>query len=587
MLDQKNSSNYRGGQPRSFAPQFRLATVGLIATIAAFSGTLAAQEIQSFKLVPKTIYEKRPVKVTRLVDEVVNEKQQVTTQKVMWQTETRQRRQVEYMPVRKMSEREERTVVRKPVTETMYREKRTEETTYDTAIEMRDEQYTVTEPVIETKMREEKYTVRKPVTQKLVEVQRTTSYKPVCQTETRMVQQDSVVQQSYVVRDSSRRPRLRALSPGFYSDPVTGETAYRNRGLHWVQPSTTVQAAATVPTLVPQQTNKVSYIPEVVEKRTPVEVTRFVEKVETRRVPYEVKKMVDRVETRKVPVEVKIPKKKVTIEQVPYTRTTYKDEVTVKKVPYTETTYEKIEKVESYEVEVPRWVTVTKEVDVPRTVTRRVEYEVMKEFPRTIMMKVPLDACGNPVGPAVPVDGQQTTQPVFSNSTPADGVPRLESDSGSTSVQRVAPESNGLNVVAESSTSKPEPYRGDLQLLETKTIEEKAIRVPSSVLIPDTTPTAENPRGKLLPIPKPNVVSQTPPPTTTNETSGRNELGSGESRSPGVGAVAMPDDVPVETGDENAAERPPTDSNLLTVPKWTPPSENKLLDVPPKWVLPE
>ena len=256
---------------------------------------------------------------------------------------------------------------------------------------------------METEMRTESYTVRKPVTKKMIEVTKTTTFKPVVESETEMVSAQVPVIQLGSTPDANARPRAQWLQRGYYTDPSTGQTVYRKPGFHWVQPNTASASVGLAPVLVPQEVSKLSFVPETTEERKPIEITRYVEEEKTRKVPVEVQKMVERTETRRVPYEVKVPKTTITTEKIPYKRTTYKEEVITKKVPYTRSTLKKVETIEPYEVEVPRWITKTEEVEVPKTVQRKVEYEVMQDVAKVVMMKIPLDVCGNPLAMPSPV----------------------------------------------------------------------------------------------------------------------------------------------------------------------------------------
>ena len=525
-----------------------------------------AQEPSAYKLVPQTVFEQQPVKVTQWVDETVHETQQVTTYKMVWQTETRERRNVEYKPVRKTVEREKRVVVRKPIVETLFREQRTEETTYDEVTEMRDETYTVRKPVRETRMREEQVTVRQPVTEKLIQVQRTTTYRPVVRTQTMMVPSQAVVQQFQTAIDPTRRARMRRLTPGFYTNPVTGQTEFRRRGLHWVQPTVSVPVASTVPVLVPQQVGQVDFVPETTEQRKPVEITRFVEKVETRKVPIEVERIIEETATRKVPVTVRIPRKKVTIEKVPYTRTTFRDEVTVTKVPHTETTYEKVETIEPYTVEVPRWIPETKEIRVPRKVSKRVEYEEMREVPRTIMMKVPLDACGNPLPGVAPIRSEM----------PETGTTSSQTTTSSTATKQNYRPDSGNSILSDEKPAEFNSYPGELKLINSKTLDETSER---SVVQPDTSVKAERPEMKLKSIVPPAKDSREETDSSQSEAGPKELVGPavGEERENngtaqsglrsedtppesnkqlGEKARLPEDNPPKASGDEAAADRP-------------------------------
>lgn len=543
-----------------------------------------AQVVYSYQLVPQTVYEKKPVTVSRWVDETVMDKQQVTSYKPVWEKETRERRQVSYKPVQKTSEREQRVVTYKPIVETLYRENRIEETTFETVTEYRDEQYIVRKPVIETQMREETYTVRKPVTENLIEVNRVTTYKPVLKPETTLVPMQTQMDMMLAVPDNNQRPRLRRLEAGYYTDPATGLAVYRNRGLHWVQPTVALPAASTVPTLVPQQTNRVEYVPETVETRKPVEVTRYVDSVVTQKVPVEVQRMVEQVETRKVPVTVRKPTTRVVVEKVPYTKTTYQEEVVVKKVPFVETTYQKVETVEPYEVEVLKWIPETREVETPRTVRRRVEYQMMQDVPRTVMMKVPVDVCGNPLGNPVPVynspplvQSPPVVQSPVMSSLQLGNSSELSSGFGTTLTRRVDPGLGG----SVSEIAPVTRYQGTLELVRPKSLEETSGRS-NSVLVPET-PASATPQTELGKLDRPE--DETGHQKTLDETSGRTEKENAENQSQvdpnegsdpaqptnddsGAGnestesrdvvpAVTMPEVEPSRTGDENAAERTP------------------------------
>jgi hypothetical protein len=358
----------------------------------------------SYRIVPKTVYKRQPKTASRWVNETDYQTQKVTSYEPAYTTETRYRETKTRKPVTKTRMVTRERTIKQPITETKYRERIVETESYENVTEMRDKEFEVRKAVTRTEMRDEKVTVRKEVVQNLVEVERTTTYRPVTVPETSLVPADVAVNQLYSVPDPSRRPRLQALAPGYYTDPATGQSVYRRRGLHWVQPSVSVQAAGTVPGLVAQPSERTTYVPETNEKRTPVEVKRYVDRIETRKVPVEVETMVVETETRKVPVTVRKPKIERTIEKVPYTETRYVDKVITEEVPVTETTYETTTDREPYEVEVASWKTVTKEVQVPKTVRRRVDYQTTRDIPHTIMMKIPIDCYGNAIGPATPVD---------------------------------------------------------------------------------------------------------------------------------------------------------------------------------------
>ncbi|MFT7633493.1 MAG: hypothetical protein ACI87E_004549 [Mariniblastus sp.] len=511
---------------------------------------VSAQDPVGYKFEPRIVTETAPVTLTKWVDETVNEKKTITTYKHVTQTETRYRTTTEYRPVQETSEREERTVVQKPIQETKFRRQETTSTTYDTVTEMRDEKYTVRKPVIETQMRSEQYTVRKPITEQLIEVQKTTTFKPVTNQNGSYTPGSAVIALR-AVADPNQRQRLQMLAPGNYTDPATGQTVYRRRGLHWVQPSMTV--AETAPTLFPNNANSVTYVPETTEVRKPVEITRYVDQTETRQVPVQVQKTIEQVETRKVPVTIRIPRTKTVVEDVPYTETTYRDVVTVTKVPVTTTTYEKFQTKEPYEVEVSRWIPVTEEVDVPRTVRRKVDYTEQRKVSRTVMYKIPVDALGNPVGKATAVRIEEAATPPTLESEFSEGYgttrgkPRTENfsplDSTSRGNEKSILERNNAEETEIPDEDNQSSYRGTLQWAQPITTRKPTIDVP------DTRTTADSMGlsrivGQGDDAPLKGAAPATPKATDAN------------TKPDVIKDAKMPEDVPSETGNENAGGPP-------------------------------
>ena len=131
--------------------------------------------------------------------------------------------------------------------------------------------------VYKRQMRTEKYMVRKPVTEKMIEVTKKTTYKPVVKSKTTMVPTQVPVIQLGSTPDPNARPRAQWLERGYYTDPATGQSVFRKRGLHWVQPHIGAASVGVVPALIPQEKMEVSYEPETTEERTPIEVTRYVD----------------------------------------------------------------------------------------------------------------------------------------------------------------------------------------------------------------------------------------------------------------------------------------------------------------------
>lgn len=382
----------------------------LLATIIALPISGLATQAQAQRITYKEIQVKRtidePVTKRRWVEKKTFETDLETRQKQVIQTEKRQRVTITQKPVTETKYRIETVKRQKPVTVEKFRERRTKQTTYKTVTGYRDETKTVREPVIETEMRTERVTVKKPVTKELIEVQKTTTMKPVVKKET---QYDVVPGQTLysVLPDASQRSRVRLLSRGYYTDPVTGLTVYRRGGLHWVQPNAAIPAGQTPSTVVPREVESTTFEPEVVETRRPISVTRMVEETIEREVPHEVKKYVERTVTKKVPYEYKIPVDKVIVEKIPYTETTYEEEVTERRVPYTQTRMQEVRTVEDYEVEVPRYVTQTVKKEKP--VHKWVEEKFQTTVQRTVYetMKVPCNADGEPLSDPVPLGARE------------------------------------------------------------------------------------------------------------------------------------------------------------------------------------
>ena len=214
-----------------------------------------------------------------------------------------------------------------------------------------------------------------------------------------MVAETTLTPTNVVVPALAGRPRAAFLRPGYYTDPVSGLTAYRRRGLHWVAPP-----APVVPALVPQTTNRLAYVPQVEQKIEPIEISRFVDQVETRKVPVEVQRMEERVETRKVPVEVRRPRQVTKVERIPYTETTYQEVETVRRIPVIEETMQKVETIEPVEKTTARWVEKQEAIETPKIVRKKVAYTTTKRVPYTVMMRVAVDSFGNDIGEPEPVD---------------------------------------------------------------------------------------------------------------------------------------------------------------------------------------
>ena len=452
--------------------------LALTTLIPSIPGPVGAQEI-CYRYIPQTVYENRPVTVSKWVNETVYETQKVTTYKPVWQTETRERRTTVLKPVYKTKYREERHIVRRPVIEKTFEERRIEETTFETVTEYREERVVVEKPVIETEYREERVLVRKPVTQTVMKTEQTTVLKPVQTTETQYTPAVGLTQQWGVA--PSRR-RLQWMEGGYTLDPVTGAWVYQRPGLHWVRKPEWQLQPALVPTLTEQTVNRITYVPETVVRQVPIQTTTYQDRIEVRKVPIQVQKMVRQTEVRKIPVTVQKPVTKIRVEKVPVERIVrYQDQEVVRRVPIKELTYERVEKVEPYEVQTCQWVAETREIQVPRTVRRRVDYQITQSVPRTVLKRVAVDPFGN----------------LIPESTAASSA----AESGALQTVQSTVTGNGAMSTTRPADS-PIVYYGRPIYLDELNREK-----PDSVIVPETVKKVAEPETSTVPIaPKPDTI---------------------------------------------------------------------------------
>jgi len=373
-----------------------VAAVPSVAT--AQSSTTTQQTIPTWKTWAQTFTREEPVTEYRWEEKEVIETSYKKKMVPVYQTEMVEEKSISYRPVTKTSERVENYKEIEPVTVTKYREREVCETKYDTVTEMREEKYIAKRPVTETVMRDQQFNVREKVTEQSVQYRDVTTYKPTT------VEETTLTPANVLVPGTVPTDRLRAtwLRPGYYTDPATGLTAWRRRGLHWAAPS--APATAVVPALVPQTSTRTAYVPEVSRKAEPVEISRFVDRVETRKVPVEVERIEETVETRKVPVEVKRARQVKRVEKIPYTETTYREIQKTRRVPVVEKTLQKVETIEPVEKTTAKWVEKQEAIETPKIVRRKVAYQTTKKVPYTIKMRVRIDSYGNSIGEPEPAD---------------------------------------------------------------------------------------------------------------------------------------------------------------------------------------
>lgn len=369
------------------------------AAVAVPSIATAQNSPTTWKTWAQTFTREEPVTEYRWEENEVMETSYKKKMVPIYQTETVEKKSITYRPVKKTSERVENYKELEPVTVTKYREREVQETKYDTVTEMREESYISRRPVTETVMRDKEFKVREKVTEKGFQYRDVTTYKPTAVAQTALVPTNVLVPAT----TPADRLRMQWLRPGYYTDPASGLTAWRRRGLHWAMP--TAPAATVVPALVPQTTAGTAYVPEVSRKAEPVEISRFVDRVETRQVPVEVERIEETVETRKVPVEVKRARQVTRLEKIPYTETTYREVQRTRRVPVVEETMQKVETIEPVEKTTAKWVEKQEAIKTPKIVRRKVAYTTTKKVPYTVKMRVRVDSYGNSIGdpePAAP-----------------------------------------------------------------------------------------------------------------------------------------------------------------------------------------
>ena len=365
-----------------------LASICLLATSQNAAPLFAQEDCDCYRMVPQTVYEQRPITVSRVVNETVFKKEKITTYKPVWTTEKRERVRVSHEPVTQTSEREETYRVFRPLIETKYREREVSETAYETTTEVREEKYRVQRPVTEVEYCEEQYRVKRPVTERFLKTENITTYKPINIRETALI--PGVEYENRWVMDPATR-RLRWLPRGCYIHPTTGQVVYKRPGLHWLPEQRASLQTTARPTLNMQEFDRTAYVPETQQRQTPVDITKYVDEIQTRKYPVQVQRMQEEMHVVKVPYKVHRPVTRTKTERIPYEQVTYKMEEHVRKVPVTKVTWERVEEVTPYERQVCRWVAETKEIQVPQTIQRTQDYQITETIPRRTVLRLPMD----------------------------------------------------------------------------------------------------------------------------------------------------------------------------------------------------
>jgi hypothetical protein len=193
-------------------------------------------------------------------------------------------------PIEMVIEREETVTVQRPVYETVEREER----------------FVVRRPVVERSEREESYIVRRPVLETSEREERFVVQKPVYETADR---DERVIVRRPVVE---RAEQLQTYSVQM---PIT---TYR-----------LVDSGCGTCTRLPE----VTYAPQQVVRRVPIETVRYVDEVQVRKVPIQTVRYVEQQEVRKVPVQTLRYVEERVVRKVPVETVTYVEEQVVRKVP--------------------------------------------------------------------------------------------------------------------------------------------------------------------------------------------------------------------------------------------------------------
>lgn len=447
----------------------RILCLSVMACSLMVSATSAQVPCQSYRIVEKTVYEQKPVTTYRQETEWVTEEQEVTTYEDVWVTEYET--VTSYKPVFETNERYETRVVRKPVWETQTQTSYEDVIEYETVTENRQEIVMVPKTIRETKFRDEQRVERIPVTQTYNQQEAVTTLKPVTTYRAELVDQGGYVDQ-LAYQPGRVTNRLQWTRPSWNYDPATGANYYQRRGFRWVPnqaPGTYSVQRNYVPNVVAQQVPVTNYVPETVIQQRPVQVTQYVDQVKTYRVPYE--------EVR-TEFEQQIVNKPVTYQRPVTRRIEHQKPVQVLKwieqevqVPVKNQTVSYKPIVEQKPVQVLKRIPNVKKVQVQRPVTRWVKQESMQTVPRTVTMRIPLDAYGNPITtpsttiePATEVTSEKpenTDIPVATEGEAADEAPSLSPEQATEAAEKVEEQDLPLTEADGSSAESAEQESDD------------------------------------------------------------------------------------------------------------------------------
>ena len=276
----------------------RLFTSACCFLLATLAPRMAAAECggltQTFRLVPRTVFEQRQVTAYRTVTETIYEDKPVTSFRPVWETQMQERRYTVARPIMETSEREERFTVRRQVWDTVIEDRSYDQVRNVVETSEREERFVVQRPVIETSEREEQHVVRRQIVETAERDEVYTVHEPVTTMTCRMVDKGAFVDQT-VVHPGAVRNRLRWVPAHCAIDPATGQSVVQRAGFAWVpeqQPNTVTVNRVWQPNVVQEQVPVTQLVARQVTRKVPVQVCRYVDEVVVRKVPVQTCRMV-------------------------------------------------------------------------------------------------------------------------------------------------------------------------------------------------------------------------------------------------------------------------------------------------------
>jgi hypothetical protein len=187
---------------------------------------------------------------------------------------------------------------------------------------------------------------------------------------------------------------------GWAVNPYTGLWQWQRGGYAWAMtPGAVVNQVNRVyqPTYTPVQVPETTMVNRVVTRRVPTQTVRYVDEQVVQQVPVQTMRMVAEEQVRQVPVQTVRKVVERVENKVPVQTMKMVAEEQVRQVPVQVQKFVTEERVEPVQVQVMKYVTEERTMQVPRVVEKREPYTYTQRTPRTVVMKVPLDACGNPI----------------------------------------------------------------------------------------------------------------------------------------------------------------------------------------------